>query len=148
MGPILALKLFFTRGLNVTGRSRRSEYVWVTLFHTALLILIGFVVYKVGSEGAVAEFEDLNMLGKGVISVFSIYWFITLIPWVTLSIRRFHDLGHTGWLVLLFFGLGFIPLLGMLGAIAQFCWLFFRSGHAGTNSYGHDPRHGFRYVFD
>ena len=64
MGPILALKLFFTRGLNVTGRSRRSEYVWVTLFHTALLILIGFVVYKVGSEGAVAEFEDLNMLGK------------------------------------------------------------------------------------
>ena len=51
---------------------------------------------------------------------------ITIIPWTTLSIRRFHDMNHTGWLVALFMGLWVIPPIG--------------SGTAGHNPYGLDPR--------
>lgn len=148
MGPILALKLHFTRAFDVTGRSRRSEFIWATLFYGLILALVVFLIGTVGTHGQGIETGTLNLFGKVLIGVFGVLWIGSVVPWITLSIRRFHDMGQTGWLVALFFGLYFIPIIGLLGAIGQFLWLFFGSGAAGTNAYGQDPRHEFRYEFD
>lgn len=47
------------------------------------------------------------------------------------TIRRWHDLGQTGWLTLL----GFIPFLGLL-VLAYLCW---KKGATTPNAYGEVP---------
>ena len=55
-----------------------------------------------------------------------------------LRIRRFHDLGQSGWLVLAFIVLGVLPVIGILADIVNFVWYMFR-GTVGPNQYGKDP---------
>ena len=51
-----------------------------------------------------------------------------LIPSIGLGIRRFHDIGKSGWWILI----GFIPLLGLLALI----YFFVQDSQTGPNRYG------------
>lgn len=153
MGPILAVKLYFQRALNVTGRSRRSEFVWVFLFQIVFSLLLGSLIYSFGINGDFGLSEDygddiFNALGLVLATIYGLFVLANFVPWITLSVRRFHHMDHTGWLVALFMGLYLIPPVGFIGGIIQFLWLFLGSGTAGNNKYGQDPRHEFRYAFD
>ena len=64
---------------------------------------------------------------------------MNVLPNIMLSIRRFHDLGQTGWLVLAFFVVGaLLPPIAALVNIANFIW-FALKGTDGPNPYGPDP---------
>jgi uncharacterized membrane protein YhaH (DUF805 family) len=56
-------------------------------------------------------------------------WVVVLIPaaWIVITqgIKRSHDLGNSGWYIL-------IPFYGL--------WLIFAEGQAGTNKYGPNPK--------
>ena len=147
MGPILAVKLFYKRAFDVTGRSRRSEYIFVSFFQLAVGISLCLLAFTIGQSGIYRN-DSFNMFGMIVASVYGLFVIVNVIPWMTLSIRRFHDMGYTGWIVALFIGLYFIPFVGTLGAIIQFLWLFFGGGTAGNNAYGPDPRFQYRYAFE
>jgi uncharacterized membrane protein YhaH (DUF805 family) len=73
---------------TVTGRARRSEFWWFTLFHFGVL----FVAYLV---------SDL---------VFGLAWLALVVPALCASGRRLHDTGKSAWFLLL----GFIPVIGHL----------------------------------
>src|SRR5690554_5930167 len=82
--------------LSFEGRTRRSHF-WI-----AWLILLGV--------GVVAGWIPI----LGALISLALIW-----PNLAISVKRLHDMGRSGWLVLVPFGIGIVSLfagLGMLGA--------------------------------
>ena len=77
------------------GRARRKEYWMFTLFHgiaAVILVVIDLLLF-----GDPAFFYGVYILG-------------TLIPAFAVSVRRLHDIGKSGWWILI----SFIPIIGGL----------------------------------
>lgn len=100
----------FWRGLtenyfNFAGRARRKEYWGYCLFWTIALLLIGGIGVFV--DDAMANLDELPAVTVGLCGLFLL---ATVLPWLGLNVRRLHDIGLTGWLVLLVL----IPTFGSL----------------------------------
>lgn len=83
------------------GRARRKEYWGFVLFWALLSfgpILLGMTIGAVGDNADIPALEVVAMvpLGIGILIYFGL-----LIPAITVRIRRFHDVGLSGWLILL-----------------------------------------------
>ncbi|MBO1198652.1 DUF805 domain-containing protein [Staphylococcus simiae] len=100
-----ALGLFWKNYVNFRGRSRRSEYWFMTLWHlifmspAILLMIIGSITLFIGlssSEDGAAALGAI-LLGLTLIYI-AIYAIITLIPNLALTVRRFHDISKTMFL--------------------------------------------------
>lgn len=91
-----------------SGRARRKEYWYFVLFH--LLILMGpIVLLTVISGMAGEEPSDPVALLMGLFGiVVGLAYLFFVLPGIAVLIRRFHDVGLSGWLVLL----GLIPYVG------------------------------------
>lgn len=95
----------------------------------------------VGNPGAdliSTAFSLINMvagdsaLGAVANVVISVYGLATLIPMISLAVRRLHDIEKSGWWYLL----NCIPCIGSIILIVFFC----KEGTAGSNRYGDDPK--------
>lgn len=106
------------------GRARRKEY-WM-FFLINFLISIGFTILAsiAGSisNGLAMIFSSISML----------YSLAVLIPGIAVGIRRLHDIGKSGWMLLV----AFIPIAGAIWLIV----LLATEGDHGTNEYGADPK--------
>jgi len=109
VGMLEATKLYFTRYDDIKGRSRRSEYWWATL---SIIIISGIVSIVLGSFAA-------------------IWSLVTLVPSLTLCVRRLHDIGKSGWWYLV----SFIPLVGAIMMIVWFC-----QDSTADNQWGPNPK--------
>ena len=58
---------------------------------------------------------------------------VSIVPCVYVSLKRLHDMGFSGWFVLI----GFIPYFG---ALILFFWIGFWPDGVGDNRYGPSPR--------
>ena len=116
-----AVGLFFKRYTDFQGRSRRSEYWWVQLFNFIVIMVPGTLAFTIGGF---AE-EEPNIIGMALFALIGLYVLAIIVPGIALGVRRFHDLNRTGWLVLAFIALGFIPVVGSLASIAQLVWFCF-----------------------
>ena len=111
------------RYADFSGRSRRKEY-WMFL----LGLVIVFVVLSM-VEGLLG----LGGLVGGVYGPLTLLLALAIfIPALAVQVRRFHDQGRTGWLVLL----NLIPFIGGL-IVLVFMVL---DGKRGPNQYGPDPK--------
>ena len=110
-----AVKTVLASYAKFEGRSSRSEFWW-----WALAYMLAFIAaYLVG--GVVGAGELLaNLLALAL-----------LVPNVALSVRRFHDIGKSGWWCLIFI----IPLVGLIALI-----YFFTKASEGPNQYGEGPQ--------
>lgn len=78
------------------GRARRKEY-W-------MFFLFWFIFY------ALTVIIDVVVLGKGKLEfqpVSTVYSLATLLPFLAVGVRRLHDTGKSGWMVLV----GFAPVI-------------------------------------
>lgn len=105
-----------------SGRARRKEYWMFTLFNMIFMI--------------VAVILD-NVLGLTVVGLpygvfYFIYAFAVLIPGLAVAIRRLHDVGKSGWMILI----TFIPLVGSIWLIV----LMVTDSDLGENQYGANPK--------
>ncbi len=89
MGFFAAIKTCFQKYFEFSGRASRSEFWFFILFYII-----------VSSALAGADGDILHM--------------IILIPLLAVTVRRFHDIGKSGWWILWFFLISFI--LGSVGA--------------------------------
>ncbi|MEO0607606.1 MAG: DUF805 domain-containing protein [Pseudomonadota bacterium] len=137
MGMGEAINLFFARYVDFQGRSRRSEYWWVVLAYAIIGGISGALLATIGGGGA----GNLNVIGMGLIGILILIGLAVIVPGIALSVRRFHDLGQTGWLVLVFTLAGMIPIIGLLASLGQLIW-FAMPGTTGPNKYGADPKGG------
>ncbi len=99
------------------GRARRKEYWMFTLLVTLATVLAVIL----GGSGS--NFGTLLMV---VIILGGV------IPGLAVTVRRLHDLGLSGWLVLV----GLIPYVGSLVLLI----LMLLDGKRGTNQYGPNPK--------
>jgi len=152
-----AVRRFYGNYTNPNGRSQRSAYWWVLLYQIIIVLVLSIVILM--ADGGVALFESLiganagedvtrvefsdafmNLGASGKIAIFLFFLFtlINILPDIMLEIRRFHDLGQTGWLVLVFRLAGALPVIGLVAAIGKIIW-FASPGTVGVNKYGPDP---------
>jgi uncharacterized membrane protein YhaH (DUF805 family) len=114
------------------GRSRRTEYWMFTLIN----FLIVLALFALGGAG-IAISQDSG----GVLFIpLGIYILAVIIPGITVSVRRLHDTGKSGWLLLLFGVLGIIPIVGFISGIVQLVFLCTDSD-PGINEYGPNPKY-------
>jgi uncharacterized membrane protein YhaH (DUF805 family) len=87
-----------------SGRARRSEFWYFFLFN----FIIGFV-------GGLTKMPIIS----------TIYTLLVLIPGIAVGVRRMHDVGKSGWFLL-------IPIYNLILACTD--------GINGDNEYGADPK--------
>jgi uncharacterized membrane protein YhaH (DUF805 family) len=106
-----------------SGRARRKEYWMFTLFSIIFSIvaslLDGALDTKVGPDGSL-----------GLISM--VYSLAVFIPSLAVGVRRLHDIGKSGWYLLIVF----IPLAGVIWLLVLLC----TEGQRGANEYGENPK--------
>lgn len=105
-----------------SGRAPRAEFWWFTLFSVLAVLL------AVGLDLALGTLD----IGEGFSPVTDLYVLATLLPSLAVQVRRLHDIGRSGWWVLL----NAVPAVGSLTlfVIATF------NGQPGPNAFGPDPK--------
>jgi uncharacterized membrane protein YhaH (DUF805 family) len=113
---LTALKKYF----DFKGRASRKEFWLFALFNTL------FVVLAIVLDSGIFGYDN-----EGFGPLVSIYFLATLIPGLSVSVRRFHDIGLNAWSLLFVF----IPLVNLwiIGL------LMFKSSDKGSNKYGDNP---------
>lgn len=114
MGPITAISNAVVRTFNFSGRASRGEYWWFFLACTAVFITCGFVDAMM-MTGLVAQQGQQALLNLGIFDFASTYaWLITLPTFMSVTARRLHDAGFSGfWTILYFIPLGGLALVVM-----------------------------------
>ncbi len=91
-----------------SGRARRSEYWYFALSNVIVVIILGFIS---------------DMMRTTIFS--AIYILAVLIPGIAVGVRRMHDVGKSGWFLL-------IPIYNLVLALTE--------GEKGENQYGPEPK--------
>lgn len=91
------------------GRARRSEYWYFVLFNFIVSMILAMI--------------DVFVLNMSVLQ--NIYALAVLLPTIGVTIRRMHDVGKSGWYML-------IPIYNLILAVTE--------GDQGPNEYGPDPK--------
>lgn len=118
---IQAFQLFFKNYVNFKERSSRGAFWWWYLW--SILIGIALLVPDMMIFGVDAEIQPFG-------SLFSL---ATLIPGIAISVRRLHDVGKSGWWLLL--------TLTIIGILVLLFWMI-QPADEGTNKYGDDVEAG------
>lgn len=107
--------------INFQGRARRKAYWMFVLFNIIAAVLAGVLdgVLGLGGES-----------GYGPIG--GLYSLAVFLPGLALAIRRLHDIGRTGWWMLI----GLIPIIGWIVLLV----FFVTDSQPGSNQYGPNPK--------
>ena len=88
--------------VTFSGRATRSEYWWFYLF----TIIVNIIVNYVSSTIFLSTFNLLFLYLPMIVSL------VFFLPTVAASARRLHDIGKSGWWLLIAFTIiGIIPLI-------------------------------------
>jgi len=120
---------YFIKGMknyvNFNGRATRTEYWMFYLFY----ILFYFVAYGILMAGLFAQNDVVTILGSVLVIGFVL---ATMLPMWAVSIRRLHDVGKSGWFILV----NLIPFAGPIWFLVLMC----TDSQPGTNQYGDNPK--------
>lgn len=106
-----------------SGRARRAELWWFVLFNIVVSIILSIIdraIFGVSMETGMTN----SVLGV-------IYSLAVLLPSITVGARRLHDIGRSGWWLLI----AFIPLIGALILI----YWYIQPSQDGSNEHGPNP---------
>jgi uncharacterized membrane protein YhaH (DUF805 family) len=115
-----AVRSVLSNYANFHGRAGRAEYWWWVL---AVLI-----------TSIVAQMIDAAIVpgaGVGGGPVSAIVGIALILPNLAVAVRRLHDVGRTGWWVLLLL----IPVIGLLVLV----YFYVQRGEEGPNRFGPPP---------
>lgn len=98
-----------------SGRARRKEYWMFFLFNIIIAFTLVFIEGFLGSQGIISM----------------LYGFAVLIPGIAVSVRRLHDIGRSGWWLLI----NLIPLIGAIVLI-----IFMVQEGEEENDFGPNPK--------
>lgn len=95
-----AIRRFFTKYADFTGRASRSEYWWFFLFDVLLAIVYWTFVVVIGrlsgSLGMTGSTRVVGPLFWVLLAVWIVWVFATLVPHLALIWRRLHDANLAG----------------------------------------------------
>lgn len=103
---------------DFSGRARRKEYWMAVLVNFLLIFIISLI------DVLFSVYPSLSLL----------YWFFTFIPFITVTVRRLHDVGKSGWWYLIVF----VPIIGVIWLLV----LLATDSMPGENQWGPSPKYG------
>lgn len=121
-----AIKTCFTKYACFRGRARRSEY-WFWVLLNGIVTTAVFAVFAI-ANGSIEGIEQ-NIAYSTITLVYAL---ATLLPSWGVAVRRMHDIGKSGWAILM-------PLIPLVGGIILLVWEC-RDSEAGENKYGPNPK--------
>ncbi len=124
MGFKEAVSQAFHKFGDVSGRARRSEYWYYTLFAWLVNMAFNTVIRLAGGYNSGG--------GRMMMALSGLIGFALLVPGITVAVRRLHDIGKSGWCYLL----ALIPVIGWIILLVWFC----RDSSWGDNQYGPNPK--------
>lgn len=107
---------------DFSGRARRKEFWMFVLFNFIFSVVASIIDYLIGTTNILGNYGLFNL----------IYALAVLIPSIAVSVRRLHDVGKSGVMILL----AFLPIIGWI-------WLFVlyvTDSQIGTNKWGPNPK--------
>ena len=108
-------KVMFENYTNFSGRARRAEYWYFFLMYVVILIVATVLDGALGFNFAPLPYGYLYVLVA----------LASFIPSLAVGVRRMHDVGKSGWFLL-------IPIYSLILACTE--------GDRGENQYGSDPK--------
>lgn len=99
-----------------SGRARRSEFWYFTLFNVLITIVLAIV--------------DLETTRVGLLT--ALYGLAVMIPGLAVEVRRLHDTNRSGWWLFI----AFVPLVGAVLLLV----FFVQDSQTGENRYGPNPK--------
>jgi uncharacterized membrane protein YhaH (DUF805 family) len=113
-----------------SGRARRKEYWMFVLFNLIFIITAGVLDNILGTTFKMDAGYGTQAMPYGWL--YMLYALFVVIPSLAVAIRRLHDVGKSGWMILV----ALIPLIGAIWLIVLYC----TAGDTGDNKYGPDPK--------
>jgi uncharacterized membrane protein YhaH (DUF805 family) len=113
----------FRKYASFSGRARRAEYWWFTLF--VALVIAGLTIV----DTMIIGMESIETYGIGPLG--ALFSLALLLPSLALTVRRLHDRDKSGWWILW----ALLPLIGGLILLYQYV----QRGTIGDNRFGADP---------
>ncbi len=111
------------------GRARRKEY-WMFVLFNVIFSIVASIIDNVAGLNFSSDYSSYGMYSTGIIA--SLYSLAVLIPSLAVGVRRLHDIGKSGWWLLI----SLIPLVGGIWLLV----LLATNGVVGENQYGPDPK--------
>lgn len=112
----------FRKYFDFNGRAGREEFWYFFLFNMIVSVVLVII--------------DASMLGANQKMTFAmlslIYVAVVFLPSLGVSIRRLHDIGRSGWWLLI----GLVPLVGTI--VLLVFWV--SDGNPNENVYGANPK--------
>ncbi|WP_289663740.1 DUF805 domain-containing protein [Flavobacterium panacagri] len=103
-------KVVFENYANFKGRARRKEFWTVVLVNVIISVVLSVV---------------LGIISSSLAMLANLFTLAVLIPSIAVGVRRMHDVGKSGWFIL-------IPLYDIYLAAME--------GEKGANKYGANPK--------
>ncbi len=105
-----------------SGRARRKEY-WMFVLFNFIFCIVAMILDNILG----LAFENV---GYG--PIYLLYCLAVFIPGLAVSVRRLHDIGKSGWFILI----SLIPFIGPIWLLVLMC----TDSEPGENDYGPNPK--------
>ena len=115
-----------------SGRARRKEYWMFALFNfifSLVATLLQWVIFGM-ALWAFGPLSIVSVVSAGVIPI--VYAIAVFVPTLAVSVRRLHDIGKSGWYLLI----NLIPIAGPIWFLVLVC----TDSQPGDNEYGANPK--------
>lgn len=120
--------------IRFDGRACRAEFSVFTLPH--ILIFIWFAIYFFSSLVSSAFTRTQNGGIWSLLIVMFVFGIILIIPHISITVRRLHDLNQSGWILLAIILISRIPLIGGLVSLIWIIFIYLTPGTDGNNQFG------------
>lgn len=107
---------------DFSGRARRREYWTFALVNCLIAMLLLILGLAFGEDSPASNI------------MVTIFYLIMLVPNLSVSVRRLHDIGKSGWYM-------FLSLIPLIGGLILLVWALMDS-EPGENQYGENPKEG------
>lgn len=107
---------------DFSGRARRKEY-WMFVLFNMIFAIVAMILDNVLGIA-------MEEIGYG--PLYGLYVLAMLIPGLAVAVRRLHDVGKSGWMILI----SLIPLIGAIWLLV----LMVTDSNTGENQYGQNPK--------
>lgn len=122
-----AMKAFWSNYVNFKTRARRSEYWFIQLF----LVLTNLAAAAI--DFALMDGDLERFIANGGGGIVGLIWILaTIVPAISVLIRRLHDTSRSGWWALI----GFVPIAGAIVLLV----FTVADSTSGKNAYGESPK--------
>jgi len=113
----------FSKLSDLSGRASRREYWLYWLAELIVLLGSSFILSLIVALITVLTSINLGGVMNGVTDIFLLF---TLLPDLSVSVRRMHDVNKSGWYI-------FIPIYSLI--------LYLRKGDSTSNKFGPPPKY-------